>query len=281
MSASADLSLNNAFKSHLFEVIRIPAPTKGNEEKSIQALKNVLAKGDAYAFLFEPLIQGAGGMIMYDAEPLSKLIGLCKAADVLTIADEVMTGFYRTGRFLASDYLSEKPDLICLAKGITGGTLPLAVTTCTEAIFEAFLSTDKYKTFFHGHSYTANPSGCAAGLASLDILERPSHQVDIQRIMSHHEGFAARMKTHAAAKDVRQQGTILAIEFKTAEATSYFNNIRDELYYFFLAKGLLLRPLGNVIYIMPPYCITAEELEKVYAGIEEALDCLAAGRALR
>lgn len=272
MSASADLSFNRAFHSHLFEVKRIPTPVKGQEKASVEALKALLETGEIYAFLFEPLVQGAGGMIMYEPAILDELMALCHEHDVFCIADEVMTGFGRTGRTFACDYLEEQPDIMCLSKGLTGGTLPLSLTTCTEKIFEAFLSNDKYKTFFHGHSYTANPVGCAAALASLDLLESEACQQDIARIVKSHETFKVQLEGHPKLIDVRQRGTILAIEFATPETSGYFNNIRDKLYYFFLENGVLLRPLGNVIYILPPYCITDAELDKVYGLILACLE---------
>ena len=174
-------------------------------------------------------------MIMYEPAVLDQLIALCRSHQVLTIADEVMTGFGRTGRLFASDYLENKPDIMCLSKGITGGTLPLAVTSCTQAVFDAFWSDDKMKALFHGHSYTANPLGCAAGLASLDIFDEDCWN-RIRRIEQQHQGFKAKIESHQAVQDVRCRGTIIAIEFSTAEQTSYFNNLRDQLYYFFLDK---------------------------------------------
>ena len=272
MSVSGELSLNNAFHSHLFEVIRIPPPVSGHEAASAAALEAVLQTESVYAFLFEPLIQGAGGMRMYAPAALDALLGICKENNVLSIADEVMTGFYRTGTRFAIDQLYHQPDIICLSKGLTGGTLPLALTVCTEQIFNAFLSQDKYKTFFHGHSYTANPLGCAAALASFDLIDAPDFDDRIARIGHQHRAFAARLRPHPRVRAIRCCGTIVALEFETAEGTSYFNSLRDRLYEFFLSKGLLLRPLGNVIYVMPPYCVTAEELEQVYAAIAIALD---------
>lgn len=274
MSASADLSFNNAFKSHLFEVKRIPVPTAGHLKNSLKALREILESGEVYAFLFEPLVQGAGGMIMYPPEHLDALIALCREHGVLCIADEVMTGFGRTGKLFASHYLTHQPDIMCLSKGLTGGTLPLSVTTCTQAIFDAFLSDDKYKTFFHGHSYTANPVGCAAALASMDLLLSEACQAQIAMIGEAHTAFKTRIDGHEHLRDVRQCGTILAFEFETGESTNYFNNFRDTLYYYFLERGVLLRPLGNVIYILPPYCISKEELERVYALIEQVLEDL-------
>lgn len=272
MSVSGDLSFNTAFHDYLFQVERIPPPLPGTEAESLQALQTALADGNACAFIFEPLIMGAGGMLMYMPAALDDLIELCHEHGVLCIADEVMTGFGRTGKTFASDHLQHKPDLLCLSKGLTGGTLPLAVTTCTQAIFDAFLSDDKYKTFFHGHSYTGNPLGCAAALASLDLLLSNTCQADIQRIINRHQAFKAHIEQHPAVREVRQTGTVMAVEFDSTEATSYFNNLRDTLYNFFLGEGVLLRPLGNLIYILPPYCISDAELERIYGVIEQALD---------
>jgi len=271
MSASGDLSFNNPFYDHLFEVLRVPAPVPGHEEAALKALDHLLANESVYAFIFEPLVMGAGGMLMYRPEVLDRLIARCRAKDVLCIADEVMTGFGRTGRLFACDHLEEQPDLMCLSKGLTGGTLPLAITTCTERVYEAFLSDDKMKTFFHGHSFTANPVGCAAALASLDLLLSPACRRAIERIDRRHAAFRARIAGHPSVADVRQRGTILAIEFNSGDNTSYFNAIRDQLYAFFLERGVLLRPLGNLIYLLPPYCITDEQLETAYGAIEEAL----------
>jgi len=275
MSASGDLGLNNAYSEHLFEVIRIPEPYAGQEDKSAAALEKAIAENDAYAFLFEPLIQGASGMNMYAPKALDRLLAICKAKGVLTIADEVMTGFYRTGRFFACDYLENKPDIMALAKGLTAGALPLSATTCTQDIFDAFLSNDKHKTLFHGHSFTGNPTGCACALASLDILEKEETIRDVARICARHTEFKGHIEKHPKAKDVRQQGTIVAVEFLTNTETSYFNDLRDKLYYFFLENGVLLRPLGNVIYVLPPYCMTDKQLTKIYSLIEQALDEIA------
>ena len=272
MAASGDHNFFRAFQDDLFEVWRIPAPV--DEAKSQEALAKLeahLKTGEVYAFIFEPLVLGAGGMLMYTPEILDQLIALCHRYDVLCIADEVMTGFGRTGTTFASNQLKEQPDIMAMSKGLTGGTLPLSITTCSAKIFDAFWSDDKMKAFFHGHSYTANPVGCAAALASLDLLEGDACQADIRRIMDRHAAFAEKLKGHATLKRVQQTGTILAIEFKTAEGTSYFNQLRDKLYYFFLDRDILLRPLGNVIYILPPYCMTDEQLDLVYGAIEDCL----------
>ena len=271
MSVGGDLSLFKAFDSFLFQVDRLPTPRPGMESAALALLDRELAKGGVAAFIFEPLLQGAGGMITYAPEVLSEMIARCRRAGVLCIADEVMTGFGRTGRNFACEYLSVQPDIFCLAKGLTGGFLPLSVTSCTQAVYAAFLSEDKSKTLFHGHSFTANPLGCAAALASIDILESEACQADIARIARAQAAFAESLAGHPRVREVRQLGTMVAVEFAAAEATTYFNSLRDRLYDFFLDRDLLLRPLGNVVYILPPYCITDEELLALQRGIEEAL----------
>ncbi len=272
MSAGGDDGFNEPFKSHLFKIERIATPTQGKEKTAVDQLKKIIHENEVACFIFEPLVQGAGGMIMYEPEILDELISICQENNVLCIADEVMTGFYRTGKMFASNYLKNKPDITCLSKGLTGGTLPLSLTTCNEKIYNAFLSEDKMKTFFHGHSFTGNPIGCAASLASLDLFELESTQNNIQRIVNSHQKFAKKIASHPNASHIRQRGTILALNFKTKTETSYFNSIRDQLYHFFLDQGILLRPLGNVVYILPPYCITDKQLSKVYSIIEKALN---------
>ena len=270
MAASGDHSFFTAFQDFLFEVKRIPNPVPGQEKAALEALEAHLKTGEVYAFIFEPLVMGAGGMIMYEPEILSELMTLCKKYGALCIADEVMTGFGRTGKMFASDYLSVQPDIMCMSKGLTGGTLPLAVTSCSESVFQAFWSDDKSKTFFHGHSYTANPVGCAAALASLDLLESAASIKDRKRVEEQHRLFRQRIEQHPAVRSSRQRGTILAVEFESDEATGYFNNLRDKLYHFFLSRGVLLRPLGNLIYMIPPYCITNEQLAEAYEAMEAA-----------
>ena len=270
MSVSARSSFTDPFSSLLFDVIRIPFPAKGVEGITIQKLKKQIDCNPEQiaAFIFEPLVLGAGGMLMYDAGTLQELINICKQNSILTIADEVMTGFGRTGKLFAGEYLETPPDIICLSKAITGGTMPLGVTSCMQEIFDAFLSTDRSKTFFHGHSYTANPVACCAALASLDLLMKEECLQNIQRIAEKHLSFVERNSDSLVLKNLRSTGTILAMDFSTAEQTSYFNSLRDRLYNYFLDKGIILRPLGNTIYVMPPYCITDDELEQVYSAIE-------------
>jgi adenosylmethionine-8-amino-7-oxononanoate aminotransferase len=271
MSAGARSTFNAAFNPLLFEVRHIPAPDKNNIEAVKKQLLQYAGDGTVAAFIFEPLIQGSGGMLMHEAIYLDELLSIAQQKNIICIADEVMTGFGRTGKNFAINYLENKPDIICLSKGITGGFLPLGVTACSQKIFDAFYSDEMEKTFFHGHSYTANPLACAAANASIELLLKESCQRQIKMINDNHQLFAEKMDKSDLVKEVRLQGTIIAIELNTSEDTSYFNSIKKEAYKFYLNNGVLLRPLGNVVYIMPPYCITKEELDKVYAVIVASL----------
>lgn len=271
MSVSGRSAFTNAFEKLLFDVIFIEAPVPGNEEESLSQLKSQILNPESQisSFIFEPLIQGTAGMVIHDPKTLEKMISLCKESGIITIADEVMTGFGRTGTMFACDQLSVKPDIFCLSKGITGGTMAFGVTSCTQKIYDAFLSDDKMKTFFHGHSYTANPIACSAANASLDLFEIENTLEKIKHISGKHKDFFLRV---SASKDprvntIRHLGTILAIEIKTSDDSSYFNTIRDKAYNYFLEKGILMRPLGNVIYLMPPYCINDEDLDYIYDSI--------------
>ncbi|MEJ7559507.1 MAG: adenosylmethionine--8-amino-7-oxononanoate transaminase [Pedobacter sp.] len=272
MSVSSRSIFTDPFKSLLFDVEFIDLPTAQNIEQlksKINYLSNEVA-----CFIFEPRVLGAGGMLMYEAEHLDQLLSICKRHGILTIADEVMTGFGRTGTLFSCEALSNAPDIFCLSKGLTGGTMPLGVTTCNKKIFEAFLSDDKLKTLYHGHSFTANPVSIAASLASLDILLDPATMENIQRISTKHSLFAKSIAEHPKLKDVRQTGTILAMEWQTGGNTSYLSELRDKLYSYFLDRGIILRPLGNIIYILPPYVISDQDLEYIYGAIHQALNDL-------
>lgn len=270
MSVSARSAFTDAFSPFLFDVITIPLPVDGNSAASVAAMKREIQKsnGTIAAFIFEPLILGAGGMLMYEPEALDELLQVCKEQEIICIADEVMTGFGRTGKLFASAYLNHKPDIMCLSKGITGGTMALGATSCNDKIYQAFLSDDSSKTLFHGHSYTANPLACTAGVASLDLLLAGETQTAITYIGEQHKRFAERLEQFACVQNIRYRGTIIAFDIKTKEGVSYFSHIRDELYEFFLEKGIVLRPLGNTLYMMPPYCIRPDDLEFVYQMIE-------------
>ena len=186
MAASGISFFTEAFQGSLLEVVRIPVPTIGNEEKSIQTLEELVKTNEYAAFIFEPLVQGAAGMVMYQPEVLDKLIAICKQNNVFTISDEVMTGFGKTGKIFASDYLVEKPEMMCLSKALTGGTIPMAITTFTQEIFDGFYDDDTNKALFHGHTFTANPTGCAAALASIQLLQTEEMQLNIERIHQSH-----------------------------------------------------------------------------------------------
>jgi adenosylmethionine---8-amino-7-oxononanoate aminotransferase len=274
MSVGGRSAFSAAYEPLLFEVSFLPTPTPSNRAEVLAQMADLLAQGNVAAFIFEPLVQGAGGMLMHAAEDLDALVALARAADVICIADEVMTGFGRTGKTFASDHLACKPDLICLSKGITGGFMPLGVTACAQFIYDAFYSEAMSKTFFHGHSYTANPLACAAANASLDLLLAVTCQQQIAGIVARHAVFASQVAATVIVREIRQQGTILAIEFATQASTSYFHPLRDEIYDFCLARGVLIRPLGNVAYLMPPYCITAAELSEVYGVLTALIDHL-------
>jgi len=274
MSVAERNAFNAAFNNYLFEVIHIPIPTENNIEALKLQLAALAAKENVAAFIFEPLVQGAAGMLMYEPAHLDELLLIAKEKNILCIADEVMTGFGRTGKNFAIEYLQQQPDIICLSKGITGGFMPLGVTLCTQQIFDVFYADETAKTFFHGHSYTANPLACAAANASMELLIADKCQQQIQHISTRHTAFAQSIQNHIFIKEIRQRGTILAIELNTAENSSYFNSIQTVAYQYFMNNGVFLRPLGNIIYVMPPYCITDAELDKVYEVIKTSLDYL-------
>ncbi|MEQ8243846.1 adenosylmethionine--8-amino-7-oxononanoate transaminase [Fulvivirga sp.] len=274
MSVGERSDFTKPFVEHLFEVDFVCFPNGKNDKAVIETFQDFAESGEIAAFIFEPLIQGASGMRMYSAETLDELLSIAKEHNIICIADEVMTGFGRTGKLFASDYLENKPDIMCLSKGLTGGALALGATSCTSDIIDAFDSEDLKKTFLHGHSYTANPMACAAGVASYELLMTPECQENIERISEKHLGFLSRIKGKQIVKDARAKGTVIAIEFETDKDSSYFSEMRNMLYPFFLEKDILLRPLGNLIYIIPPYIIKNEELDLIYSAIEELLNKL-------
>ena len=270
MAVSGRSIFTEAFSDFLFDVSFIPFAAKGTEQQSIDALERLLQAGDVAAFIVEPLIQGSAGMYMYSPDVLEQYFQLCRKYNALIIADEVMTGFGRTGPLFACNNINTPPDMVCLSKGITGGSMPFGVTACTQDIFDAFYDDDRTKMLYHGHSFTANPTICTAALASLDLLLLDSCTASRQRIIKAHKAFAESIKANPLIADIRQTGTIIAIELKT-DTPSYHNSMRDVMYRFFLEKKIVMRPLGNIIYILPPYCITNEELDYIYSCIKEFL----------
>ena len=277
MSAGGRGAFSAPFESNLFEVDFIEVPHVKNLNEVKKKLGYYISKGNVAAFIFEPLVLGTAGMQMYAPSHLDQLIEICQSRGVLTIADEVFTGFYRTGRLFAHQYLRNKPDMICLSKGLTGGYLPLGLTIATKEVYDVFYSEDKMKTLFHGHSYTGNPLSCAAACASLDLTETDHTADQVKRIVQKHTDFAKALKKREEVHRVRQMGTILAIEIKVSGESSYFHSLRDKMYQFFLKKGILLRPLGNTLYIVAPYCIKNAELDLLYNAIKSFLNQLKIG----
>ncbi|MEO5684738.1 MAG: aspartate aminotransferase family protein [Chitinophagaceae bacterium] len=271
MSVSDRSIFTQPFNDKLFEVIFIDTPT----EENIHRIKETIEERgvETAAFIYEPLLQGAGGMRMYEAGLLDEILHTVKQHNIICIADEVMTGFGRTGKLFASEYCQQKPDIICLSKGLTGGTMALGVTAVAQHIVDAFVSDNRLKTFFHGHSFTANPLACTASLASLDLLEKESCQQNIQQIVTLNAAFINQLKNNAQplpVKNLRQLGTVLAFELEQGK-DGYLNNISAHITQKGLSKGVYIRPLGNTVYIMPPYCITSAQLQKTHSVIKEII----------
>lgn len=283
MSVSADSGFTSSFSRLRFPVHRVHSAyclrcPVGRRRAScdiecVESFRKLLEQRSdkVAAVIVEPLLQGAGGMIVHPAEFLQRIRALCSEHDVLLIADEVLTGFGRCGKMFACEIAGVVPDLMCLSKGITGGFLPLGATLCTDVIHQEFAGPGH--SFFHGHSYTGNPLACAAAVANLEIFETEDVFGRIGAIAAQHSKRLARVSLHARVEETRQIGTVAAIELK-AEDTGYSSSLKPRLYKFFLDHDVLLRPLGNVIYVLPPYSITREELDYVYEVIEKALEAI-------
>lgn len=269
MSVSGLSVYNGAFKDHFIRVERIPVPTGNNNEEVIASLKNNISSHKIAGFIYEPLIQGAAAMKFHDAEGLNEILKICRENEIILVADEVMTGFGKTGSNFASDYIEEKPDIICMSKALTAGLLPMGLTSCNQKIYDAFYSDDIAKGLFHGHTYTANPLACSAALAALELLQSDEIQQGIKKIAKSNAEFADKLKSNSRVKNIRCKGVILAFELDVK--TERYGNLRNELFRYFMENGVFLRPLGNTIYIVPPYVITKNELQKVYSVIENSL----------
>jgi adenosylmethionine-8-amino-7-oxononanoate aminotransferase len=267
MSAGARGVFNAAYAPLLFDVARIPFPDPGHERRTMEVLEHH-AKGAA-ALLVEPLICGAGGMRLYRPQALRAMAEICARTGTLLIVDEVMTGFGRTGTLFACEQAGVIPDIMPLAKGLTGGSIPLAATLCKPDIFAAHFSKDRGHTFFHSSSFTANPIACAAASANLDVWLSEPVLERISGLCALQEQNLAAFRADPRFENVRRLGTIAALDLKVDDP-GYMAGLGPELTAFFHGRGILLRPLGNTIYVMPPYCITADELAMVYAAIKEA-----------
>ncbi|HEY8254293.1 MAG TPA: adenosylmethionine--8-amino-7-oxononanoate transaminase [Rhizomicrobium sp.] len=267
MSAGARGVFNAAYEPLLFDVARLPFPAPGREQETLEAL--AAAAPGAAALIVEPLILGSGGMLLYSPDMLREMAAICRRHGTLFIADEVMTGFGRTGSLFACEQAGVAPDIMCLAKGLSGGSIPLAATLATGEIFQAHYSSDRSHTFFHSSSFTANPIACAAGRANLEIWRDEPVRDRIAALGTWQEEKLAPFRADPRFARVRRLGTITALDLKVPDP-GYLAGIGLELMGFFLARGVLLRPLGNTIYVMPPYCVTGEELDLVYAAIAGA-----------
>ncbi len=277
MSAGERGVFNAAYEPLLFGVDRLPFPVTGQEQATFDAFERFCATGEVAALLIEPLVLGAGGMRVYPATIISELKRIAERHDVLTIADEVMTGWGRAGSLFACEQAGVMPDILCTSKGLTGGALPLAATLCTAEIFDAHLSTDRRRTFFHSSSYTANPIACAAAVANLAVWKDEPVRERIGSLEGMQQERLARFQEDLRFTNIRQAGTITALDLRVP-AGGYLSDVGPRLRAFFRERKLLIRPLGNVIYLMPPYCVTAAELDRAYDAIDEAVACFAAGR---
>lgn len=272
MSVGARGVFNQPFAPLLFDVSRIPFPENGQEQECIDALEMHCREGGAAALIVEPLILGAAGMLIYPPRVLSEMRRICAHYGVLFIADEVMTGWGRTGTLLACEQAAIVPDLLCLSKGLTGGAMPLAVTMATSAIFEAHWSSDLARQFFHSSSYTANPIACAAALANVEIWKNEPVLARIEARAKWQSAGLTRLARIPFIANPRQLGTIVALDVEAARGAGYLAEIGLVLRGRFREADALIRPLGNVIYLMPPYSIEQHDLQALFGIIEQEVD---------
>ena len=271
MSVGARGVFNAVYAPLLFDVARIPFPFAGREQDTLDALEALVRDEKAAALIVEPLICGSGGMLMYRPQVLGDMARLAARFGTLFIADEVMTGWGRTGTLFACEQAGIQPDILCTSKGLTGGAIPLAATLATDAIYDAHLSPDRSKTFFHSSSYTANPIACAAGLTNVKVWQEEPVQSRINRLVVAQSQRMSALSGHHRFANARTCGTIGAIDLKVSDA-GYLANIGLKLRSFFLERDILLRPLGNTLYVMPPYCVSEPELDRIYDAIAESAE---------
>jgi adenosylmethionine-8-amino-7-oxononanoate aminotransferase len=273
MSVGARGVFNSAYEPLLFDVTAVPFPEHGHEQTTFDAIEVACRNENPAAFIVEPLILGAGGMLMYPAWVLKEMKRICEAYNVLFIADEVMTGWGRTGTLFACEQADVLPDIACYSKGLTGGSLPLAATLCNSDIFDAHYSNDRTRTFFHSSSYTANPIACAAAKANLDLWQDHAVRKRLASVAQMQEKAIETFRADTRFRNVRRIGTITALDLEVADS-GYLAGIGPKLQAIFSDRNLLLRPLGNTIYVMPPYCVTAADLNEIYVSISDAADAL-------
>ena len=270
MSASGLSVYNGPFETVFADVKRIPVPTDDTIDEVVLRLKELFLEHNCAAFIYEPLVQGAAGMKMHKASHLEALLRICGEHDVLTIADEVMTGFGKTGRDFASLWMTTQPDLICLSKALTAGLVPMGITSCSGRIFDGFLDDDVAKGFLHAHTYSANPIACAAAVAALELLSSEEIQQNISQIEMAHKEFGAEMRMHSKVREVRYMGVVLALDLDLE--IDRYGDVRNKLFKYFMQEGVFLRPLGNTIYTVPPYITEDDQLEKIYAAMRSCLE---------
>nr|WP_040507088.1 adenosylmethionine--8-amino-7-oxononanoate transaminase [Gillisia limnaea] len=270
MSVSGLSVYNGAFEEHFIKVVRIPVPNGKNTSGVLSILKNLIIENNIAGFIYEPLVQGAAGMKMHDAAGLNEILNVCKENKIICVADEVMTGFGKTGKHFASDYLETPPDIICLSKALTAGLLPMAITSCSQQVYDAFYADEIAKGLFHGHTYSANPLACVAALAGIELLNSEEIQQNIRRVIKSHQDYKTRLEKHPKVRNIRQLGVILAFELDVK--MERYGEVRNQLFKHFMDSGVFLRPLGNTIYILAPFVISSTELEKIYESISAALE---------
>lgn len=270
MSVSGLSVYNGAFENHFIKVLRLPKPNGHNNAVVLENLRGLCKKQKIAGFIYEPLIQGAAGMKTYDKDGLNEILKYCQAHDVITVADEVMTGFGKTGTCFASEQLETKPDVICLSKALTAGMLPMGATICKDFIYNAFYDDDVAKGLFHAHTYSGNPLACAVALEAINLYQSHEIQQQIQHIIEAHQGFKTKIEHHPNLKSIRHIGVILALDLDLN--IDRYSNTRDRLYQFFMERSVYLRPLGNTVYIVPPYVISRKALNQVYKALEEVLE---------
>lgn len=271
MSVGAPSVFNAAYEPLLFKTCMVPFPHPGNEDGTLKALDQFCRSFEVAAFIVEPLLLGAGGMLTYPPQVLAEMRAICARHDVLFIADEVMTGWGRTGTLLACEQANVTPDILCLAKGLTGGSMPLAVTMANEAIYQAHYSTDRSKMFFHSSSFTANPVCCAAANANLAIWREEPVLDRIAALSTRLGDMLARLSQRPDVTNARQCGTMVAFDVAVTDE-GYLAEIGPRLRSHFFAQDVMLRPLGNTVYAMPPYCLSDDDVAQIEAAIVSGLD---------
>ena len=270
MSVSGLSVYNGPFEEFFIDVKRIPLPNGENEAEILQKIDDFHAESPLAGFIYEPLVQGAAGMKMYKGEHLEVILQKCQKLGIITVADEVMTGFGKTGSYFASDQINIKPDVICLSKALTAGLVPMGITTCTQDVFDAFYDDEIGKGLFHAHTYSGNPIACATAIAGIELLQSEEIQQNIKKIEGWHRDFAEEIKNHPKVCSTRQQGVIFALELNIT--MERYGDLRYKIFDFCMKEGVFLRPLGETIYILAPFVTTKPQMEKIYNVIKKVLD---------